>query len=175
MVFSTEWFSIERENFDDVRNLDGRPFYRFKAPDSVMMLATTPSNQVILVRQFRLSIMQHTLELPAGYIDGGETAGEAAARELYEETGFRCETIESLGPGRIMMNRTDSVHHGFFGQKAVLDPEFRPREDIEVVTVSPGRLKELIVNGDFQQLAAMALIALAGWKLDNDVIGELSG
>ena len=171
MVFTTEWFTIERETFDDVRNLDGKPFFRLKASDSVMMLATTPSNEIILIKQFRPAIMLRTLELPSGFIDSGETAEEAVARELYEETGYRCETIESLGPGRLMANRTDSVHHGFFGQGAVRDPEFQPRENIDVVTVSPDRLKELIVGDQFQQLAGLALLGLAGWKLGHDLIG----
>lgn len=42
----------------------------------------------LLVRQFRPPMGSHTLELPAGLLDEGETAATAALRELKEETGY---------------------------------------------------------------------------------------
>ena len=38
--------------------------------------------------QFRPPIEKLSIELPAGLIDPGESAGEAALRELKEETGY---------------------------------------------------------------------------------------
>lgn len=35
--------------------------------------------------------------LPCGYLDYNETAEEAAVREVYEETGIRCENIKNIG------------------------------------------------------------------------------
>jgi len=43
---------------------------------------------VVLVSQFRPAAGKVTIEFPAGLVDEGETAQEAALRELYEETGF---------------------------------------------------------------------------------------
>ena len=43
---------------------------------------------VVLVRQFRPPLDAHTIELPAGLVDAGETPATAALRELKEETGF---------------------------------------------------------------------------------------
>jgi ADP-ribose pyrophosphatase len=55
---------------------------------------------VLLVEQFRVPLGKNCIELPAGLI-GDEEEGEdpliAAGRELEEETGYRAETIESLG------------------------------------------------------------------------------
>ena len=44
--------------------------------------------EVLLVTQFRPPIEKLSIELPAGLIDPGESAGEAALRELKEETGY---------------------------------------------------------------------------------------
>lgn len=58
-------------------------------------------DHVILVEQHRVPLGARCLELPAGLIgdeEEGETDAEAvAARELEEETGYRADTVESLG------------------------------------------------------------------------------
>ena len=51
----------------------------------------------VLVAQFRPPIGAITLELPAGLIDAGESPGQAAVRELKEETGFIGE-VSRLSP-----------------------------------------------------------------------------
>lgn len=51
--------------------------------------------ETILVEQFRPPVGQATLEFPAGLIDHGETAEQAALRELREETGYVGEACKT--------------------------------------------------------------------------------
>ena len=169
-VFRTEWFSIEREFFDGVESLKGVPYYTLNSPDGVLVLALTETGEIILVKQFRPAFHQYTLEFPSGAIDGVESPQEAAARELYEETGYVCQDMKSLGAGRIMMNRNNSREFSFFGTGAVRDPEFNAKEDIEVVLVTPTDFKALVLSGEFEQYAALALLVLADWKLGNQLV-----
>ena len=171
-VFRTEWFSIEREFFDGVESLKGVPYYTLNSPDGVLVLALTETGEIILVRQYRPALHQYTLEFPSGAIDGVESPQEAAARELYEETGYVCQDMKSLGTGRIMMNRNNSREFGFFGTGAVRDPEFNAKEDIEVVLVTPADFKALVLSGEFEQLAALALLILAQWKLGSRFVRQ---
>jgi len=55
--------------------------------DVVVMIALHPQGLVV-VNQQRPVIGESIYEFPAGKIDAGETAIDAARRELYEETGL---------------------------------------------------------------------------------------
>jgi ADP-ribose pyrophosphatase len=57
-------------------------------PGSAVMMAVDERDRVLLVRQFRLPAETELWELPAGRIDTGESALQAAKRELREETGY---------------------------------------------------------------------------------------
>jgi ADP-ribose pyrophosphatase len=67
---------------------------------AAVILAIDDAEHVLLVEQYRVPLGQRCLELPAGLIGDehdGDTALDAARRELEEETGYRCETVEALG------------------------------------------------------------------------------
>ena len=55
-----------------------------------------PDGRIIMVRQERNAIDSESLEIPAGGKNPGEEFDVAAARELEEETGYRCESISHL-------------------------------------------------------------------------------
>jgi ADP-ribose pyrophosphatase len=55
---------------------------------SVVLLPLPDRAHVILVRQYRASIGRHTWELPAGSLNPGEAADDAARRECEEEIGL---------------------------------------------------------------------------------------
>ena len=63
---------------------------------SAVMMAVDADNRVMLVKQYRLPADRYLWELPAGKIDEGETAFEAAKRELVEETGLHAKKWKRL-------------------------------------------------------------------------------
>ena len=64
----------------------------------IALLAETEGHFVLL-RFYRHALRKVIWDLPRGFIDSGETALDAALRELEEETGLRCspENLISLG------------------------------------------------------------------------------
>lgn len=71
---------------------------------AVIIVAVTPDDCVLFVEQYRVSILKHTIEMPAGLVGDlaeqpDESALLAAARELEEETGYRCGRVEFLHEG----------------------------------------------------------------------------
>jgi len=163
-VFQTEWFTIVKQPFRDGSDPSEKPFYVMKVPESSGVLAMTVDDEIVLVKQFRPAINDYTLELPAGGIEPFETSEQAAARELYEETGYRCSSLRLLSEGQTMTNRTNARYFTFLGLDAVLDPAFQPAEDIEVVLMHPQQLRSLGTSGQFRQHVVLGQLVLADWK-----------
>lgn len=64
------------------------------------VILAVEDGHVLLVEQYRVPLGKNCIELPAGLIGDdseGEDPLEAAGRELEEETGYRADTLESLG------------------------------------------------------------------------------
>ncbi len=61
------------------------------------VVAVRDDGRILMVRQFRTTVSDYTLELPAGKRDRkGEASAEIAARELSEETGYKADKLELL-------------------------------------------------------------------------------
>lgn len=82
---------------------DGWEFVeRTKAKEAVVVIATTEAGAVILTEQFRRPVEARVIDFPAGLVgdeDDHEEAEETALRELQEETGYSCDTIELITSG----------------------------------------------------------------------------
>jgi len=95
IVYKGRVFHVEVEK---VRMPDGREHdvEIVRHPPSVVLIPMHDRDRVILIRQYRPSIRREIWELPAGSVDPGESAEEAAARECEEEVGLAPHRIERL-------------------------------------------------------------------------------
>jgi ADP-ribose pyrophosphatase len=84
--YETGWYA---GGYDRVEQPDGstKDYYWAELPPAAVIVAVE-SGSVIFVEQYRPTIREHCLELPAGIVEEGESYEVAAARELREETGF---------------------------------------------------------------------------------------
>jgi ADP-ribose pyrophosphatase len=65
-------------------------------PGAVVILPLLEDGRICLIRNFRVSVEQELLELPAGTLEPGEPPAATAARELIEETGYCAGQITPL-------------------------------------------------------------------------------
>ena len=91
--FSTPWFEVISKQIGS----EAAPYYSLKMLDYVSVVAITPQDELVLVRQYRPAVELYTLELPSGHAEQNETPSESARRELCEEAGFQAPHLELLG------------------------------------------------------------------------------
>ncbi|MHB1419092.1 MAG: NUDIX domain-containing protein [Bacillota bacterium] len=113
---------------------------------AVAIVPINDRGEILMVRQYRYSVGKVTFEIPAGTLEKGEEPLQCAKRELAEEVGMRAKSWEEVfsfytSPGfcneRIYLFIARELEHG--RQPGDAD------EFIEVETVNPSRLKEMIV------------------------------
>jgi 8-oxo-dGTP pyrophosphatase MutT (NUDIX family) len=92
VVFHTPWFQVVERNPPGYSS----PHYSLQTRDYVSIVAVDQSGSLLLVRQFRPTLWQATLEIPSGHVEEGQKPEEAARIELFEETGHEVEHIELL-------------------------------------------------------------------------------
>lgn len=96
-VASCAVFEVKRAHARSPHTGDIHPFYRIDASAWCNIIPLTAADEIVMVRQFRHGSGRVTLEIPGGIVDPGESPGQAAARELIEETGYRATRVEPLG------------------------------------------------------------------------------
>jgi len=104
-----------------------------RTPEAAGVLPITPEGDALLVRQFRPPVRHVVTEIPAGLLDvEGEDARTCAARELFEETGFRHTSLEFLTGFHPSAGHSSELVHLFLAQTRS-EPEGDPEEGIELV------------------------------------------
>ena len=95
-VYQCSLFRVTEDRASDART--GFKIKRsiVRHPGSAVIMAVDDRRRILLVRQYRLPAGRYMWELPAGRLDPGENALQAAKRELIEETGYRAKRWTKL-------------------------------------------------------------------------------
>jgi 8-oxo-dGTP pyrophosphatase MutT (NUDIX family) len=165
ILFDTPYFKLETIEGD----ISNDPYYRLTGPDSAIVCLLNSKSELLLVKQFRPSLGCKTFEFPAGSVEVGEKPLQAAAREVLEETGYKCELL-SLGTYfHLMMNRTNIRDFLFIGLVEETKPQIKNESGVDVRWISRIDLLKLALNGDYRQLAGLGIMQLAGGVLGIDM------
>ena len=143
-------------------------FYVLDSVNWVNVIAVTPDQQLVMVRQYRHGSGTVELEIPGGMMDSHETDPVATAvRELREETGYAGENARLLGKiwsnPAILSNQTFTVliencrlQHGV---------EFDSGEDLNTLLVPVAEIPQLVADEKIgHSLVVVALYFFDLWQ-----------
>ena len=142
-------FHLRTDRAVSPRTGEAHDFFVLESADWVNVIPVTPADEVVMIRQYRHGLREVTLEIPGGLVEAGDRPGDAACRELLEETGYAAQSWVSLGyvhPNpAIQSNRcftylAESVYPA--GEQKLDD-----KEDISVTLVPLAAIPHLIREG----------------------------
>ena len=128
---------------------------------SVVLIPMPSADAVILVRQYRHAIGQHVWELPAGSLDPGEAADEAALRECHEEIGQKARQAERIASLYPSPGYTTEVMH-FYKLTGLYVPDEAAAQDedehIEPRVFTLAELRAAVAAGEITDMKTVAAL-----------------
>jgi len=95
VIYENPWVNlyIDKVQFPGGRIIEQHHILEFDK-DTVAVVVENAEHQVLLIQAYRYTINSIDWEIPAGWIEPGESIIEAAKREVWEETGYETTNLE---------------------------------------------------------------------------------
>ncbi len=155
-LFVGRWVRVDEEEWPGIGAWEV-----VRTPEAAGVLPITPEGDALLVRQFRPPVRHIVTEIPAGLLDvEGEDARTCAARELFEETGFRHASLEFLTGFHPSAGHSAEFVHLFLARTRA-EPEGDPEEGIELVRIPFGDIVEEARAGRVEDVKTALALLLA--------------
>lgn len=115
-----------------------------KHPGAVAIIAVTNENKIIMVEQYRKALERVIVEIPAGKLEKGEEPASCARRELEEETGYECESLELLTSFYTSPGFADEIVHVYLAKGLTKKEDSAALDEDEFVNLEELTLKEAL-------------------------------
>lgn len=148
-VYNGKFLKVLREEVEDPKTGRLSEKEYIEHPGASLIIPFLPDGKIIMEKQYRHAVGKTFLEFPAGKLDPGETALQAAERELVEETGYEAGRWTRLGVIHPCIGYSNEFIEIFIAE----DLEFRGAnldldEELETFTITPEELHEKILMGE---------------------------
>jgi 8-oxo-dGTP pyrophosphatase MutT (NUDIX family) len=151
-------FKVRADKAVSPRTNQSGEFYILQSNDWVNVVPLTGDREVVMIRQYRHGSRKVTLEIPGGLVDEADP-GEAAVRELLEETGYAGKRVSLLGstnPNPALFDNTCYTYLVEHAEK-VKEMSLDVHEDIEVELVPITSIPQLLRDGTINH--ALVIVA----------------
>ena len=157
------YWEYKRDHYSKKDGAVAEYYYYNKTSGSVMVVPILRDGRLVLINQYRYLGGKLSLEFPAGGVGKDEVPGEAAKRELEEETGIAADDLmkvsefepdAGVGKNRIHVFLATDLEEGG-------TPKTEEFENIEIILRRPDEFEEMIRRGeiwDGPTLSAWALV-----------------
>jgi 8-oxo-dGTP pyrophosphatase MutT (NUDIX family) len=164
LTLEENWlFRLRKERFRSRQSGKTHDYYVVHLADAVHVVALTPNDEVLLVRQFRAGSGRDSLEIPGGLVDPGEDPCTAGARELLEETGYAGDPPEFLSTlwsvPSLVTSRISTIL--IRNARPVAQPNFDHTEELSIEIVPASEIPQMIRKGKIDH--ALVVAGLLWW------------
>lgn len=127
-----------------------------------VVIACKPTpDEVLLIKQYRYSVDEELIELPAGRVNKDEDRLAAAKRELIEETGFKAESWTALPPMYSAPGFCDELLTCYLATDiSWVGKNLDVDEETDVMRVSLKEAWQLVLNGKIKDAKTFALLGI---------------
>ena len=149
-ILDSEFVKVDKDDVILPHGREIKDFYKVTIKDCAAIVALTPSNQIILKKEYRHCYVEELVEIPAGVLEDGENPLETAKRELQEETGYRSEKWTYLGKTVESSAKLTNYMYIYLAEdcEKVSGQKLDYGEDIEVLEVGMDKAVEMIMNNE---------------------------
>ena len=155
--------SFLRIHEDDVLLPDGNKSKRIVVshPGAVNIIALTDEKELIMVRQFRYAVGAELIETPAGKLESSEEPIITAKRELEEETGYTCESLELIAKQAPAPGYTSEIFYQYLAtglSKLEVAVAGDDDEFIELLKITKDQALMMVATGEIIDLKTVYAI-----------------
>jgi ADP-ribose pyrophosphatase len=162
-TMTKEWDIIESKRLNSYRIFSTRvdirkspvtgkehDFYIIEAPAWVNVIAISPDDEILLIKQYRHGIRSVTFEIPGGMVDPGESPLDAAKRELLEETGFTSNEWVLIGYVHPNPAIQDNICFTYLARNVekIGEPKLEGTEDIASFLIPTSQMINLVSSAE---------------------------
>jgi 8-oxo-dGTP pyrophosphatase MutT (NUDIX family) len=129
--------------------------------DAAGVVVTDLERGILLLRRHRFVTDTWGWEIPAGRIDPGETAEQAAEREAVEETGWRPLDLERFGFSNPSIGLVDQRFNYFIARRAEHVGAFDIAETESIAWFAPDDVRTMIGQGEIPDGLSVTALGMA--------------
>lgn len=161
IVWECPWYRVRHDNVilpDGEKN----SFFVMEKPSSVFIVPVLATGEIVLIENYRHTLGQWCLEVPAGAIEPGQTPEEAAHEELRQEIGGTAADLKHLLHASTMNGTGSHYTHYFLATGVILsDPDHEAMEFIDLKITPQQEALQLARTGKMNDSISVLALLLA--------------
>ncbi len=161
-IFESPFIALHDNTYELPNGEVREGYYHMSRPDYVLILAISDKNRIIIEKQYRRGVDDMVYELPAGWIDKGESPLQAALRELKEETGYsgRGDEVHELYPQPSFCSMKAYVVILRFDEAEISSQELGDDEDIDFELKTVEEIKSMLATGQIKDMGFLSALGV---------------
>lgn len=146
-IYENPWYWLQH---DEVKFPDGitGTYTTVKRGPASFIIPVLQDGRIAMIRHYRYTVGRWLWEIPAGGVEDGMIPLEAARKELLEEIGGTCGSLEQVGVFYTMPGISDEISYIFIARAVSIgSPQREPSEVIETHLLTLDEVRAMLHRG----------------------------